>query len=723
MIREKQRRLWSAGPALRDRRFARLAIALCALAALSCSRGAHKIGAGGGPIILISIDTLRSDHLPAYGYSKISTPAIDALRSDSILYEHAYSHCPLTLVSHASMFTGLLPSEHGARDNTGYELKKDVKTLAEMVKAKGYATGGAVSAIVLRGETGIRRGFDFWDDDIGIDPNFLSLGRAQRKGDETREVAQKWIAEKKDKPFFFFFHIYEPHTPYDSGSYDNDVAEADAIIGRFTSFLKDQGIYDKATIILVSDHGEGLGDHGEDEHGVLLYRETLQVPLLVKLPGEDRKGKSVSEPVQLIDLMPTIAADLGVAGKFRGQSLLKEIPADRQIYSETFYPRFHFGWSDLHSLISSSNHYIEAPKPELYDLAKDPGERTNTLEDNRRVFLALRTAIAPFMKAAEAPKAISDEQAQQLAALGYIGSTVSTAPGEKLPDPKDKIGNTGAMKKAMLAFQEKRYDEAVPQFEALLRENPKMLDIWSMNAHSLMKLGRSTEAIAAAKEGLKISPSASNLAMLIANIALEDKQLDVAEKHASLVMADMPSEAHSIKAQVALERKNFDEARKEATAILGGKRDKPFGLMLLGRIAMEEKKLDEALKLFDEAAAINDDKKRPPLQKVSFFRGDALARMGRVEEAEAAFRKEIEAYPSEPQPYRNLILLYVSAGQNEEATQLIFNLEKNAPTPPGYVAISETLKIVGDRNGARFWAGRGLSRYPGDRNLQKLYRG
>lgn len=702
---------------------ARAALLVFAVAALSCNRASHQIGAGGAPIILISIDTLRSDRLPAYGYNRISTPAIDALRGDSVLYEHAYSHCPLTLVSHASMFTGLLPSEHGARDNTGYEMKKDVKTLAEVVKSKGYATGGAVSAIVLRKETGVSRGFDFWDDDIGIDPNFLSLGRAQRKGDETREVAQKWIAEHKGKPFFFFFHIYEPHTPYDTGSYDGDVAEADAVIGRFTSYLKEQGIYDKATIILVSDHGEGLGDHGEDEHGVLLYRETLQVPLMVKLPGGYRKGKSVSEPAQLIDLMPTIASSLGVAGKFRGQSLLKPIPADRQIYSETFYPRLHFGWSDLHSMISGSNHYIESPKPELFDLAKDPAELTNTLQDNRRVYLSLKTAIAPYMKAAEAPKAISDEQAKQLAALGYLGSTVSTAPGEELPDPKDKIGSTGAMKKAMLAFQEKRYGEAVPQFEALLRDNPRMLDIWSMNAHSLAKLGRAEAAIAAAKEGLRISPSASNLAMLIANVALEQKQLDVAERHASLILADMPSEAHSIKAQVAMERKNFDEARKEATAILGGQRDRPFALMLLGRIAMEEKKLDEALRLFDQAASITEAKKRSPLQKLSFFRGDVLARMGRIEEAEDALRKEIAAYPAEPQPYRNLIILYVAARQNDDATQLIFNLEKNAPTPLGYVAISETLKIIGDRNGARFWAQRGLSKYPGDPNLQKLSRG
>jgi arylsulfatase A-like enzyme len=172
-----------------------------------CRRADHLIGAGGSPIILISIDTLRSDHLPAYGYPMIETPAIDSLRADSILFERAYAHCPLTLVSHASIFTGLLPAEHGIRDNIGYDLNAKIKTLPELLKAKGYATGAAVSAIVLRGETGIKRGFDFYNDDIDIDPNFMSMGRAQRNGDETREIAERWIGQHKSQPFFFFFHI------------------------------------------------------------------------------------------------------------------------------------------------------------------------------------------------------------------------------------------------------------------------------------------------------------------------------------------------------------------------------------------------------------------------------------------------------------------------------------------------------------------------------------
>lgn len=688
------------------------------LAAAGCRRGAPVVGADNSPVIVISIDTLRSDHLPAYGYKGVATPAIDALRADSVLYQRAYAPCPLTLVSHASMFTGLLPADHGIRDNTGYVLSAKAKTAAEILKAKGYATGGAVSAIVLRSDSGIRRGFDFWDDEIDVDPNFMSLGRAQRKGDETREIAQRWIGEQKSKPFFFFLHIYEPHTPYEP-TYDADIAAADAVVGRFLDFLRQEGIYDRATIILLSDHGEGLNDHGEAEHGILLYREALQVPLLLKFPKSQLKGKSVEAPVSLLDVFPTITNQQSL----QATSLTGDVKTDRPIYSETYYPRLHFGWSDLHSMISGDNHYIHAPKPELYQLAKDPAETTNVLQDNRRTYVALRNALLPFVKAADAPAPIDPEKAKQLAALGYVGSTVSTSNQTELPDPKDHIGKSGKIKDGFVAFHERRYADAVAILSELLRENPNMLDIWNLQAHALAKLGRYDEAIEAAKRGLRLSPSFSQLAVLIANVAIEQKRYDEAEKHALLIEDETPVEAHSLLAQVYLHKKDYARATTEAKEVAGKNSDRPFGLILLGRIDMEQGRLDEALRQFDAAIAMNEAKKRSPVPKLNFFRGDALARMGRGDEAEQAFRAEIAAFPDDPKAYKNLILLYAVEGKNDAATQLIFSLEKEAPTPPSYVAIAETLKLIGDVRGARFWATRGLQRYPGDRQLQALLRG
>jgi arylsulfatase A-like enzyme len=709
------------------------ALAVLVLLAAACSR--QPVVDPKAPIIIISIDTLRSDHLPAYGYTKIETPAIDRFRKDAVLFERAYSHCPLTLVSHASVFTGLLPAEHGIRDNLGYNLNPKVPTIAEFLKSKGYATGGAVSALVLRGETGIKRGFDFWDDSIDFDINALSIGRAQRGGEETRQIAEKWIGEHKAVPFFFFFHIYEPHTPYEppdpfrskyGNTYDGEVATADDVVGKFVAYLREQGIYDKATIILMSDHGEGLGDHGEDEHGILLYRETLQVPLIVKFSQSARKGTSVATPVQLIDIYPTIAGAFD-AVKSEGVSLARiahgEAAGERDIYSETYYPRLHFGWSDMHSIIAGANHYIHSPRPELYDVVADPAESKNVLLEKRRDYIALRERIQPFIHAATAPAAVDDEQKQQLLALGYVGSSVTTLNDAVLPDPKENIGKANLIGKAFYAFKQQQYPEALRISTDLLRENPNMLDIWSLQTRILERLGRTEEAIGAAKQGLRLDPGSTSLAIAVANLSLHSGHLDDAESHAKLALKSTPAEAHRVLTEVALERKDWPRARQEALAAGSQNRDAPLSQMLLGRVSLGEGKPEEALQYFDRARSALVASHRRPLPSLSYLRGDALARLGRGDEAEQAFAAEIKRDPADPQPYKNLILLYAVENRTDEATQLIFALEKAAPTPPSYVAISETLKTIGDARGAKFWASRGLSRYPADKQLQALYRG
>ena len=709
------------------------AIALILLASACARRGAVDPKA---PIILISIDTLRSDHLPAYGYTKVDTPNLDALRQDSILFQRAYAECPLTLVSHASVLTGLLPAEHGIRDNLGYNLNPKAKTLAELLKSKGYATGAAVSAVVLRGDSGIKRGFDLWDDDIDIDPTAISIARSQRAGDATRERAQTWISEHAAQPFFFFFHIYEPHTPYEppepfkskyGSTYDGEVAAADAVVGRFLDYLKEKGLYDRATIVLMSDHGEGLGQHGEDEHGVLLYREDIQVPLMLKLPHGAQHGQSVAAPVQLVDIFPTIAGAFGFEGKTEGRSLLDvangKAEGDRPLYAETYYPRLHYGWNDLHSIISGANHYIHAPKPELYDVVGDPAESKNVLQDNRRVYTALRAAIQPYIHAAAAPAAVDDEQKQQLAALGYIGSTVSTKPDEVLPDPKENIRQANDITRAYRAYLADNLEEADKLTGALLHANGRMVDVWTLRARVMQKLNRLDEAIDCAKEALKLSPGTTSLAAMVATLALDAKRYDEAEQHARLTLKDTPFEAHQLLAQIYLAKKEYAKARQETQLADQVHPGRASTMLLQARVEMERGDPESALKTIDRASATLQARGSKPVPKLNFFRGDALARLGRADEAEVAFRQEISLFPTDPQAYKNLILLYVVEGKNREATDLIFSLEKAAPTPPSYLAISETLKTLGDRTGARFWAARGLSRYPADRQLQAAYRG
>ena len=256
----------------------------------------------GTPVVLISVDTLRADHLPAYGYTGVATPALDRLRADSILFKSAWSPAPLTLPAHVTMLTGLLPPQHGVRANAGFTYRGSAgSSLPGLMKAQGYATGAAVSSYVLRADTGLAALFDFYED--GIDPSAGgAFAEYQRRGDVTAALARDWIDAHRAAPLFFFLHLYEPHVPYDPpepfrsrypSAYDGEIASADAIVGGLLDHLRAQGLYDRALVIFTSDHGEGLGQHGEDQHSILLYAEAVRVPLLVKLPDRRRAGETI----------------------------------------------------------------------------------------------------------------------------------------------------------------------------------------------------------------------------------------------------------------------------------------------------------------------------------------------------------------------------------------------------------------------------------------------
>ena len=243
-------------------------------------------------VVLVSIDTLRADHLALYGYRAGRTPTWDRLGREGIAVDDVYSHVPLTLPAHASMLTGLLPPRHEVRDNMGFHLKEGHRTLAERFKARGFATGGAISAYVLRSQTGIARGFDTYDDELIIDAGSESLGSLQRDGGVAVASLLRFVEAQRDKRFFAFLHLYEPHSPWAppekyrdlASPYDGDVAQADELVARFLDGLRAKGLLGRVILAVTSDHGEGLGDHGEEEHGIFLYREAVHVPLVLRLP-------------------------------------------------------------------------------------------------------------------------------------------------------------------------------------------------------------------------------------------------------------------------------------------------------------------------------------------------------------------------------------------------------------------------------------------------------
>jgi len=555
----------------------------------------------GTPIVLISVDTLRSDRLPVYGYEGVETPAFDMLRRDGILFNRAYTHVPLTLPAHTSLLTGLLPPAHGVRDNLGYAVDTaKAPLLQQILKEAGYATGAGVSAFVLRRATGLDGGFDFYNDDFEFDQSSGSAGvqSGQRPGGETLEAVQPWLRSVADRPFFLLFHIFEPHTPYDpppeyaaryESAYDGEVAAADAVVGGLLDELRDLDVYDRALIVFLSDHGEGLGDHGEDEHGVFLYRSTLQVPLILKLPRAQRAGDTVGDPVQLIDVYPTLISALGLPHRdhLRGASLLnpqRPEPGEHPIYAETLYPRLHFGWSDLAALIVGRYHFIDAPQPELYDLLQDPEEMDNLVESEPELEIELQTALNAFNRQLKAPAATDPETRRRLQALGYVGDVTMTD-GGVLPDPKTRIDALAGIRRAYRLFEDGDLEAAVPAFEHIVEQDPGIEDAWNYLALSQLALGQLEEAAATYRTALEHVPHSGRLSLRAAMLLYQTGRADEASALANRAVPYDPAAAHALLAQIAYRRGDLGGAETEARAALSVVGDRrPEGRLILADI-------------------------------------------------------------------------------------------------------------------------------------------
>ena len=595
-----------------------LCIALLALVA--CRRAPEK-----PHIVLISIDTLRSD--------RANTPNLRALAADGVTFERAFAHVPLTLPSHASVFTGLLPAHHGVRDNAGYVLDPKTPTIASLLRQHGYATGGAISAYVLRGTTNAGSGFETWDDEIRFIEG-APMGNLARPGNVTVDVMTRWIASHSAQPFFAFVHLFEPHAPYEP-AYDADVAAADRHVGRLLQALRDAGLYDGALIVLLSDHGEGLGDHGEQEHGVLLYREALQVPLIVKLPRNERAGTRVTRTVQLVDVLPTIASLTGVsAPKTDGRSLFEEGP-ERPLFSETLYPRIHLGWSELRSVIAWPHHLIDGPKPELYDLAADPRETRDLRAADRRAYARLRTALATAPSTESAAPRIDPEEARKLAALGYLTAQAPAARSNL--NPRDHLGDLDALKEVNALMGSERYAEAARRIEALLARNPGWSDLRDDLGVAYRMMGDLPRAEQAYRDAIRATPElAPGFALSLAGILLDRGALEDAEAHARLALTTNPRGAHEMLAHIALRRRDLDTALAEARLA-----EHDF---LLASVHLMRDEPREALPLLQR---IHDRGGSLP-RGYFVLTGDVFLRLGRPREARIAYERAVRVHPDDP---------------------------------------------------------------------------
>ncbi len=690
--------------------------AALALFLISCGREGKESSANGsqdGPVIIVSIDTLRADHLPLYGATGLATPNIDALAKDSIVFENAYSHVPLTLPSHTTILTGLLPEDNGVRNNLGYRFDSaGHASVPTLLKAKGYATGAAVSAYVLRGATGLAAAFDDYDDHIDRSSEGGAMGELQRSGDETVASAIRWVDAKRDRPFFFLLHLFEPHAPYTppepfksryaATPYDGEIAAADAYVGEFFNALKRSGVYDRATIILLSDHGEGLGDHGEDQHGIFLYREAIHVPLLLKLPNEEMKGTRVKAPVQLIDILPTIAGIAGfkVPENAKGLSLVEiargTAPQDRRVFSETMYPRIHLGWSDLASLVDSHNHYIDSPRPELFDITTDTAEKQNILSDQRRVYASMRSELQTHPRVLALPAKVDPEEAAKLTALGYLGSSSSAPANGPMIDPKDGIADLQRTNQATTLVGQARYAEAVAILRDVLKRNPSFADAWTLLAKALDRMGRPQEAIDAYKKTMEVAPMlAPGTAMSMADLYMRLGRLDDAIRHAEIAVTAHPGAARLTMAQAYLGKKDLASAERESQMLTNDPDKKNDAAVLLAQIRTAQRRFPEAIEILDSLKSRLDAGRETVPPSYWFARADALVRLDRVPEAEQAFAEEIRLYPHNREAYVRLAVLEILSGRDADARKTFDLMVRLNPEASSRALVADTYRALG----------------------------
>ncbi len=698
-----------------------------------------------GPIILISIDTLRADHLPVYGYSGVQTPNIDGLARDGVVFDRAYAHSPQTLPSHTTILTGRLPFEHGVRDNVGFTVPAGERTLAELLRGRGFATGAAVSSYVLRKDTGLAQGFEVYDADLPAASPEASVGQVQRNGADTVASAEKWMAGLGGNArFFLFLHLYEPHKPYAPPAryaklapYDGEIAYADELVGRLLGWLKERRWYDQATIILLADHGEGLGDHGEQEHGLFLYDEAIRVPLVVKLPDGTSAGRRIAQPVQHIDLVPTIMGLVrgAVPSGLRGRSLQAILESPRStlpeqaFYAEALYSRFHFGWSDLYTLTDARFRYVKAPREELYDLQNDPAERHNLAAGRAQTAAAMRGEIDRLTAgvAIASPAAIPDEDRERFAALGYIGVARQPAaePASALADPKDMIPVLEAYRAAVDRASQHDFAAAIAGLQGIVAKNPEMVDVWQQLGALLTRTGRIDEALAAYRRMVELRPEEPAGLIAAGGTLLRLRRLDEAAATADLAVekaagdARATTAAEELQVRIALARKDSEAARLHAASAAKADPLLPLPQFVEGRLLYDQEQFEEALPKFEEALTMLEGR-TIQVRDLHLLTGDTLGRLDRYAEAEQRFREELRIFPNNLRAYASLAMLYRAQRRAADARAVLQELVAAAPTPEGYGLAARVLTIIGDRAEADRLRTDARKKFKGDPSIKLL---
>jgi arylsulfatase A-like enzyme/Tfp pilus assembly protein PilF len=663
-----------------------------ALLGAACSPRPADGPARSSNLLLVTVDTVRADRLGCYGYALAETPAIDRLAHDGVRFARAMATAPLTLPSHASLLTGLLPPRHALHQNGAAALPTSVPTLAEAFQAGGFRTGAFVGSFVLDHRFGLARGFEVYDDELPRDPADQAPGlEAERAGSAVVDRALAWLGRDDARPFFAWVHLYDAHAPYEPPEpyrsrfadrlYDGEVAAVDAAVGRLVAWLDQRKLSSSTVVALVGDHGESLGEHGELTHGLLLYEPTLHVPLLVKAPGRLRRGMVVEEPVGLADLAPTLAGLAGASfasgsAAIDGRDLSSALvagaePPRADLYAETEYPQS-FGWSVLAALRRGPAKYISAPTPRLFDLRSDPGETTNLLDasqpESRKENLAATLETVRERGGSAVDRAPLDAEARaKLAALGYVGGAVASAAAPASAegaDPHERVALFRSFEEAHWATLAGRPAEAARTLAPLVLADPGNVVFRSHLARAYRDAGDLAGAVREYRRAVEMSPGDSQAGYELA----------------------MSLQASG----------RYDEATAALARVLESDAERPEAHNALGILYSLQGRPDAAREQFARVVELD------PADPLAWNNlGNALRELRQLDGAADAYRRSIGLAPRYAEPLNGLGSVLVAQKRPGEALPLFDRaLELQPDRHEIRLNRAVALEVVGDRVGA-----------------------
>jgi tetratricopeptide (TPR) repeat protein len=661
-----------------------------------------------GPILLISIGGLPTAELAAYGAERTDTPAIDALAKESIVFDRAYTHSPQTLPAHASILTGQLPPEHGVRDEAGFTLPAGARTLAELLRNRGFTTGAAVSSFLLRPQSGLSQGFSFFDAEIPA-PNGDEMPALERQGAHTVDAAERWLQMRDGQRFFLFVQV--------------DGRDADATVARLSAALKQRRLYDGATILVV-------GDHGEAGSGLSLDDRALRVPLIVKQPNGEGAGRRVTAPVQHIDLVPTVL-DLVRApepGGLRGRSLRsvlddkEAVLPEQPIYAESFEAYFRFGGTPMFALTGDHYRYVRGVDEELVALAPPVDEAAGgESTEAGRLRAALDRMLASNTVSAPAPLPAADED--RYALLGYLSAFPHAASLETTLDANTQKATVDAHRAAAILIGQKKYSAGIRALQGIVHAHAPLVAIHYQLGAQLLRMGRIDEAIQAFDTVRELRPDAAAGALALADALMRAGRTMPAREQADVAIAlaehgDMRvlAAAHEMAARVALSEKDSESATRHAEAAHAADATLPVPQFVRGRLLYDEGKYEEAAEQFKEAEETLREH-GSMMADLHLYFGESLARLDRYPDAEAQFRDELRTNPRNVQAYTSLAMLYRASNRDADVEDVLNELVAATPTPEGYAVAAKLWTILGERSRAEALRSDARARFRGDPSL------